>query len=78
MLQAGREIGLHFTLHAIWENVAHNAHAYRAAAGELLAAGAVASRSAADYFATLGKPLGWADQYREKAEAIEAYLNATP
>lgn len=78
MRLAGREIGLHFALHAIWENVAHNATAYRESAATLLAEDITACLAAADYFARLGKPANWTEQYRAKAEAITAYLNATP
>lgn len=74
MLVAGREIGLHFALHAIWENVGHDADAYRVNSAELLPENRNACLAAADYFAALGKPLDWAAQYRAKATAIESYL----
>lgn len=74
MLLAGREIGLHFGLHALWEHVDHDATAYRKAAGDLLAADSAACLAAAAYFAALGKPTEWAAHYRAKATAIATYL----
>lgn len=74
LLAAGREIGLHFALHAIWERVAHDPAAYRAMAAELLGEDAAACDAAADIFADLGRPKDWAGQYRAKAAAIRAFL----
>ncbi|MCC6416407.1 MAG: hypothetical protein IT582_10905 [Opitutaceae bacterium] len=74
MLAVGREIGLHFALHAVWENVGHDAHAYRQTASALLAKDAEACRRAAEYFDQLGKPRDWSAHYHAKAEAIAAYL----
>lgn len=74
MALAGREIGLHFGLHALWERTGHDAAAYRAQAETLLRADADACREAADYFAALGKPKDWGRLYAEKAAAIERYL----
>ena len=74
MTLAGREIGLHFGLHALWERTGRDATAYRRQAATLLRADADACREAADYFAALGKPKDWGRLYAAKADAIEAYL----
>lgn len=73
---AGREIGLQFELHALWERSGLDAHAYRRDAESLLKEDAAACRTAAAYFATLGKPKNWVAQYSAKARAIERYLSA--
>lgn len=74
MTHAGREIGLHFGLHALWERTGHNAAAYRSRGEALLRANAAACREAAEFFAALGKPKDWGQLYTAKADAIEAYL----
>jgi hypothetical protein len=74
MTHAGRDIGLHFALHALWECSGHDAENYRANAEPMLKAAAAACRSAAEYFTALGKPKDWGALYRAKAEAIGNYL----
>ncbi|MCW5548847.1 MAG: hypothetical protein KIT44_07775 [Opitutaceae bacterium] len=71
---AGREIGRHFGLHALWIKCGCRADAYRRLAGEALQADAAACRHAADFFTTLGAPKDWGRLYAEKAAAIESYL----
>jgi hypothetical protein len=74
MTHAGREIGLHFALHALWERTRRDAAEYRKQGAALLRADAAACREAAEFFAALGKPKDWGRLYTAKAEAIEAYL----
>jgi hypothetical protein len=74
MALAGREIGLHFALHALWERTGRNPAAYRTQAAGLLREDATACRNAAAYFKSLGKPKDWGPLYAAKADAIEAYL----
>lgn len=74
MALAGREIGLHFALHALWERTVHDAAAYRREGETLLRADAEACREAAAFFAALGKPKDWGQLYAAKADAIEAFL----
>lgn len=74
MAFAGREIGLHFALHALWERTGHDAAGYRKDGETLLRADAAACRDAAAFFTALGKPKDWGRLYAAKAEAIEAYL----
>jgi hypothetical protein len=71
---AGRESGLHFGLHALWEKCGHDAPAYRREAADLLQADMAACRAAADYFSGLGKPKDWGSLYAAKAAALAAYL----
>lgn len=70
---AGREIGLQFALHALWET-AHDPALFRTRATPLLRVDAEACRTAALYFRTVGKPVKWPEQYETKAALIEAYL----
>lgn len=74
MALAGREIGLHFALHALWERSGRNPAAYRTQAVNLLREDVAACRDAAAYFQSLGKPKDWGQLYAAKADAIEAYL----
>lgn len=74
MLHAGREIGAHFALHALWERCGHDADAFREDAPDLLRADISACESAAEFFASLGHPKDWASQYAAKAEALKAYV----
>ena len=74
MALAGREIGLHFGLHALWERTGHDAAAYRRQGESLLRADAEACRAAAKFFAALGKPKDWGQLYAAKAGALEAFL----
>lgn len=78
MMVAGREIGLHFALHALWERAAHDATSYRRTAASLLAEDAAACRDAATFFGALGKPRDWAAQYLAKAAAIEKFTADEP
>jgi hypothetical protein len=71
---AGREIGLHFGLHSLWEKTSRDPQAYRARAASMLREDAAACRAAARFFGTLGKPHDWPEQYQAKANAIEDYL----
>ncbi len=71
---AGREIGRHFGLHALWIKCGCRADAYRRLAAEALQADAAACRLAADFFTALGVPRDWGRLYAEKAAAIESYL----
>lgn len=74
MALAGREIGLHFALHALWERTGRDAAAYRRQGESLLRADADACREAAVFFTALGKPRDWGRLYAAKAEAIATYL----
>jgi len=74
MALAGREIGLHFALHALWERSGHDAVAYRRQGEALLRVDATACREAAAFFTALGKPKDWGQLYAAKAAAIEAFL----
>ncbi len=74
MALAGREIGLHFALHALWERTGRNAVGYRSDGEALLRADATACREAAAFFTALGKPKDWGRLYAAKADAIEAFL----
>jgi hypothetical protein len=74
MTHAGREIGLHFALHALWERSGHDAGTYRTKAEQLLRSDAAACRTAAEYFTALGKPKDWGLLYAAKADAIEAFI----
>ncbi len=79
---AGREIGLHFALNALYLEVGGDAKAYAEAAVDLLKEDASACRDLVTLFeryakegrATEKRALQWASKYREKAERIEAYL----
>jgi hypothetical protein len=81
MAAAGREIGLHFSLNAIYERVGGDADAYKAQTAASLAEDAAACREAADVFDRL-KAQGddrraerdWAKLYRAKADRIDEYL----
>jgi hypothetical protein len=75
MALAGREIGLHFGLFALWEREGEAGFAAQAA--PLLAEDRAACLAAADYFARLAPAPSireWPARYREKAAAIAAYL----
>ncbi len=74
MALAGREIGLHFGLHALWERTGRDATTYRRQAETLLRTDADACREAADYFSALGKPKDWGRLYTEKGAALTRYL----
>jgi hypothetical protein len=76
MALTGREIGLQFGLHALWERLGHNAAAYHQQAGEQLRDDAAACREAARFFRAFGRPKGWPEQYEAKARGIETYLGA--
>lgn len=77
----GREIGIHFSLNALYERVRHDAAAYRQQAKDLLLEDVRACRDAADYLERL-KAQGddrqldrdWVRLYRGKADGIEAWL----
>ncbi len=73
MRLAGREIGLHFGLHALWEKCGRDAAAYRHLADDLLNETTTACREAAAFFQELGKPRDWGALYAAKAAAIERY-----
>lgn len=81
MGQVGREIGLHFSLNALFERLGGDAAAYRQQAEQLLKEDVLACREAADYLDKL-KAQGddrrsgrdWAPLYRVKADRIDAYL----
>lgn len=74
MALAGHEIGLHFGLHALWEQTGRDPDTYRAKASELLRHAAAASRAAAAHFHSLGRPKDWGQLYADKAIAIEQWL----
>jgi hypothetical protein len=78
----GREIGLQFGLHALWERLEGNADAYSKEAVLQLREDAVACRQAAQFFRAVGKPKDWPDLYETKARGIEEFLgtgsNARP
>lgn len=74
----GGEIGLQFGVHALWENLGHDAAAYREKAVALLRDDAAACRQAAGYFRNLGKQPEWPDLYEAKARGIEEYLKPLP
>ncbi|MFA6546481.1 MAG: hypothetical protein WCS99_18840 [Limisphaerales bacterium] len=76
MALTGREIGLQFGLHALWEKLGHDAGAYRKQAVAQLREDVVACRDAAGFFQALGKPKGWPAQYEAKARGIEEFLKA--
>ncbi len=71
---AGREIGLHFALHALWERTGRDAATYRRQGEALLRADAEACHEAVVFFNALGKPRDWGRLYAAKVEAIAAYL----
>ena len=78
----GREIGLHFGLHALYEQTGCRAEAYFAQAKTLLAADEAACRAAGDYFGrleaegTLVRPgCAWSRQFLSKAEKIDGVLH---
>ena len=79
---AGREIGLHFGLNALYERVKRDATAYQAQSRELLTRDARACRDAADFFERIQrdgddklKSRDWVALYRAKADGIDAYLS---
>jgi hypothetical protein len=74
MGNSGRELGLHFGLHALWEKCGRDESAYRRQATGLLHADMAACRVAADYFSALGKPKDWGSLYAAKAAALGTYL----
>jgi hypothetical protein len=74
MAVTGREIGLHFGLHAMWERDGRDPRRYREQAAALLKADIAACRAAAEFFQTLGKPRDWGRLYAEKAAALEHFL----
>lgn len=78
MALAGREIGLHFGLHALWERSGRDAARYRRQAESLLKADIEACRAAGNFFQTLGKPKDWGRLYMEKAAALERFLAGDP
>ena len=71
---AGREIGLHFGLHALWERTGRIAADYRALAAPLLREDVTACLAAAAFFKTQGKPEGWSSLYAAKAARLDAWL----
>lgn len=71
---AGREIGGHFGLHALWEQCARNPAAYRTRATTALRAQISLCREAADFFSAQGHPKDWPAHYAAKATAIESWL----
>lgn len=75
-LAAGREIGRHFALHALWEDAGHDAAIYRQSAAQVLAEDVVACRAAAETFTALDAPAGWPAAYVAKADAIEEFLKS--
>jgi hypothetical protein len=77
MALTGREIGLHFGLHALWERCGRHPDAYRVQAGDLLRQDAAACHAAAAFFQALGRPKDWGRLYAAKARAIEEYLETT-
>jgi hypothetical protein len=78
MAMVGREIGLQFGLHALWETLGRSADGYREKAVSQLREDAAACREAASFFRTLGKPKDWPDQYDAKACGIEEFLKTGP
>jgi len=83
MALAGREIGIHFSLNALFERLQRNPEAYRQQAGDMLREDVQACCAAADLFERLkaqgdDKQAGrdWAQDYRAKADRIRAYLGA--
>ena len=81
MALVGREIGIHFSLNALFERLQRDPDAYKQQAGDLLHEDMQACSAAADLFERLkaqgdDKQAGrdWAKQYRVKAERIKAYL----
>lgn len=81
MAVVGREIGIHFSLNALYERTRHDPGAYRQQANDLLREDIQACRDAADLFERLKTDGGdkmshrdWAMRYRAKAERIETYL----
>ena len=81
MAVVGREIGLHFGLHALCCRCESNEASYREQAAAMLAEDRTACLAVAEYFETL-RPWGddpqsridWVQAYREKAAAIDAWL----
>lgn len=77
----GREIGIHFSLNALFERVGRDAAAYRERTTELLREDVQACLDAAQFYERI-KETGedrradrdWAGLYRAKAERINAYL----
>ncbi len=81
MAFVGREIGIHFSLNALYERVQHDPDAYREQAKPLLAEDVQACRETADLFDRLKRQCDdkragrdWATLYRAKAERIKTYL----
>ena len=80
--EAGREIGLHFALNALYLELDGDAKAYAQQAGDLLREDAAACRHLAGLFeryaaegaAPPDRAADWAAKYREKASRIDAYL----
>lgn len=81
MALIGREIGIHFSLNALYERVKHDPAAYNEQAVALLREDVQACRDAADFLDRI-KASGddrtggrnWTSQYRAKADRIEKYL----
>ena len=81
MALVGREIGLQFSLNALYERVGHDAAIYRQQAKELLLEDRDACRDATEFLERIKaqgddkrKDRDWAPLYRAKAEGIEGYL----
>lgn len=80
MALTGREIGLHFALHALSERLDHDEDAFRAEAAQLLTDDQAACIDVAAFFERIAanKPNApwakWPAIYRRKADGIAAYL----
>jgi hypothetical protein len=83
MVVIGREIGLHFSLRGLYERLGGDAAQYRQQAESLLREDAEACRTAVEFLKRqidVPKPNStlktWCEQYQQKADAIDRYLNA--
>ncbi len=77
----GREIGIHFSLNALYEKVNHDPAAYKHQAKSLLLEDVLACQEAADFFDRVKRESddrlrdrNWSSLYRAKADRIKAYL----